>query len=82
MLGAWISECGKLWQMRSANPGPQIPVVLPRRTEANSAKGQCAVTACVVHDYLVGYILNTVATLPNNETVSHYFISYTARRST
>ncbi|MGK8487845.1 YunG family protein [Nocardia asiatica] len=42
-------------------------------TEANSAKGQCAVTACVVQDYLGGYILNTVATLPDNETVSHYF---------
>ncbi|WP_425295469.1 YunG family protein [Nocardia abscessus] len=54
----------------------------PGWTEANGAKGQCAVTACVVHDYLVGYILNTVATLPNNETVSHYFISYMARRST
>ncbi len=42
-------------------------------TEANSAKGQCAVTACVVQDYLGGYILNTVATLPDDQTVSHYF---------
>ncbi|WP_439956443.1 YunG family protein [Nocardia gamkensis] len=42
-------------------------------TEGNGAKGQCAVTACVVQDYLGGDILNTVATLPGNETVSHYF---------
>ncbi|MGY2113763.1 YunG family protein [Nocardia gipuzkoensis] len=41
--------------------------------EDNGARGQCAVTACVVQDYFGGYILNTVATLPNNETVSHYF---------
>jgi hypothetical protein len=39
----------------------------------NCARGQCAVTACVVQDYLGGDILNTVATLPNGETVSHYF---------
>lgn len=42
-------------------------------TEANRAKGQCAVTACVVQDYLGGEILNTTATLPSGETVSHYF---------
>jgi hypothetical protein len=42
-------------------------------TEANRAKGQCAVTACVVQDYLGGEILNTIATLPTGETVSHYF---------
>jgi len=41
-------------------------------TEANSTKGQCAVSACVVQDYFGGDILNTVATLPNSETVSHY----------
>ncbi|MGI5220532.1 YunG family protein [Nocardia sp. CA-290969] len=39
------------------------------------AKGQCAVTACVVHDYLGGDILNTVATLPSGVTVSHYLNS-------
>ncbi|MFC9998213.1 hypothetical protein [Nocardia sp. NPDC127526] len=42
-------------------------------TEQNRAKGQCAVTACVVQDYLGGEILNTVATLPGGKTVSHYF---------
>ncbi|WP_434085619.1 YunG family protein [Nocardia sputorum] len=42
-------------------------------TEGDRAKGQCAVTACVVQDYLGGDILNTVALLPNNKTVSHYF---------
>ncbi|WP_051022255.1 YunG family protein [Nocardia pneumoniae] len=45
----------------------------PDWTETNRAKGQCAVTACVVQDYFGGDILNTVATLPSNETVSHYF---------
>ncbi|MFF0529975.1 hypothetical protein ACFYT3_16460 [Nocardia amikacinitolerans] len=42
-------------------------------TEANPSKGQCAVTACVVQDHLGGDILNTVATLPDNRTISHYF---------
>lgn len=41
--------------------------------EAICAKGQCAVTACVVQDYLGGDILNSIATLPSGETVSHYF---------
>ncbi|MEU6827045.1 hypothetical protein ABZ894_00175 [Nocardia beijingensis] len=44
----------------------------PGWTEANSARGQCAVTACVVQDYLGGDILNSIAVLPTNETVSHY----------
>ncbi|MET8653923.1 YunG family protein [Nocardia aurea] len=42
-------------------------------TNSNSAKGQCAVTACVVHDHLGGDIFNCTATLPTGETVSHYF---------
>ncbi|WP_174416485.1 YunG family protein [Nocardia concava] len=42
-------------------------------SESNPAKGQCAVTACVVQDYLGGDILHSVATLPGGETVSHYF---------
>ncbi|MBH0779944.1 YunG family protein [Nocardia bovistercoris] len=42
-------------------------------THSNPAKGQCAVTACVVHDHLGGDILNSVAALPSGETVSHYF---------
>lgn len=42
-------------------------------SEDNPAKGQCAVTACVVQDYLGGDILNSIATLPGGETVSHYF---------
>ncbi|WP_433575607.1 YunG family protein [Nocardia brasiliensis] len=40
---------------------------------SNLAKGQCAVTACVVQDYLGGDILHTTATLPSGELVSHYF---------
>ncbi|WP_433576792.1 YunG family protein [Nocardia brasiliensis] len=39
----------------------------------NPAKGQCAVTACVVQDYLGGDILHTTATLPTGDLVSHYF---------
>ncbi|MFQ6228202.1 hypothetical protein [Nocardia sp. NPDC002869] len=44
----------------------------PAERTGSPAKGQCAVTACVVHDYLGGEILHTVATLPSGETVSHY----------
>ncbi|WP_433492084.1 YunG family protein [Nocardia grenadensis] len=44
----------------------------PAERTGSPAKGQCAVTACVVHDYLGGGILHTVATLPSGETVSHY----------
>lgn len=39
----------------------------------NKALGQCAVTACVVQDYLGGDILNTTATLPDGSTDSHYY---------
>ncbi len=39
----------------------------------NKALGQCAVTACVVQDYLGGDILNSVATLPDGSTDSHYY---------
>ncbi|MFF2554593.1 hypothetical protein ACFVUS_26570 [Nocardia sp. NPDC058058] len=49
-------------------------------SEGNRAKGQCAVTACVVQDYLGGDILNSVATLPSGETVSHYFNVIDGRR--
>ncbi|MFR9772261.1 hypothetical protein [Nocardia sp. SC052] len=42
-------------------------------TARNGAKGQCAVTACVVQDYLGGDLVNTIATLPSTSTVSHYF---------
>ncbi len=45
----------------------------PAWTETNRAKGQCAVTACVVQDYLGGEILHTIATVPSGNTVSHYF---------
>ncbi|MGW4068740.1 YunG family protein [Nocardia grenadensis] len=44
----------------------------PAERTGSPAEGQCAVTACVVHDYLGGGILHTVATLPSGETVSHY----------
>lgn len=39
----------------------------------NPALGQCAVTACVVQDYLGGDILNSVVTLPDGNTDSHYY---------
>ncbi|UGT53975.1 YunG family protein [Nocardia asteroides] len=42
-------------------------------TDGNPSKGQCAVTACVVHDYLGGDIVNTIAASPDGRTVSHYF---------
>ncbi|MFE3002910.1 hypothetical protein ACFXG4_49160 [Nocardia sp. NPDC059246] len=42
-------------------------------SEHNRAEGQCAVTACIVQDYLGGEILNSVATLPSGKIVSHYF---------
>ncbi|WP_280314735.1 YunG family protein [Nocardia wallacei] len=45
----------------------------PAWSPANCAKGQCAVTACVVQDYLGGDILHANAALPTGETVSHYF---------
>ncbi|MFC9660245.1 hypothetical protein ACFVJ5_08410 [Nocardia sp. NPDC127606] len=41
-------------------------------TDDNAAKGQCAVTACVVQDYLGGDILHTTASMPGGKTVSHY----------
>ncbi|MBB5918153.1 hypothetical protein BJY24_007065 [Nocardia transvalensis] len=41
-------------------------------TEQNRAKGQCAVTACVVQDYFAGDIVHTTATLPDGKTISHY----------
>lgn len=39
----------------------------------NPALGQCAVTACVVQDYLGGDILNSIVTLPDGNTDSHYY---------
>ena len=39
----------------------------------NPAWGQCAVTACVVNDYLGGKIVWAEALLPDGRTISHYF---------
>ena len=39
----------------------------------NPVLGQCAVTACVVQDYLGGDILNSVVTMPDGSTDSHYY---------
>ena len=39
----------------------------------NPSLGQCAVTACVVQDYLGGEIYNSVATFPEGKIESHYF---------
>lgn len=64
-LDALTSALQKSWSADTSST--------PRWTETNRAKGQCAVTACVVQDYFGGDILNTVATLPSSETVSHNF---------
>ncbi len=39
----------------------------------NAAYGQCAVTACVVQDYLGGDIVWAEAVLPTGEKMSHFF---------
>lgn len=39
----------------------------------NPALGQCAVTSCVVQDYLGGDLLNCVVILPDGTTSSHYY---------
>lgn len=39
----------------------------------NPTVGQCAVTACLVEDYLGGEILHTTATLPDGTKISHYY---------
>ncbi|MBF6223979.1 hypothetical protein IU470_02420 [Nocardia abscessus] len=65
MLGALANALRKSWSADTSSARGWA--------EDNGARGQCAVTACVVQDYFGGYILNTVATVPNNETVSHYF---------
>ena len=39
----------------------------------NPSLGQCAVTVCVVQDYLGGEIYNNVATFPDGKIESHYF---------
>lgn len=42
-------------------------------TESNKAWGQCAVTACVVNDYLGGEVVWAEASLPDGRKISHYF---------
>lgn len=42
-------------------------------SRANAASGQCAVTACVVQDYLGGDIVWAEAQLPDGGRVSHFF---------
>ena len=44
-----------------------------RWSEKNPALGQCAVTACVMQDYLGGDILNSVVMLPDGSSDSHYY---------
>ncbi len=39
----------------------------------NPASGQCAVTACIVQDYLGGEIKRTTATLLDGTKISHYY---------
>lgn len=38
----------------------------------NPSLGQCAITACIVQDYLGGDIVNSVAMLPSGKYISHY----------
>lgn len=42
-------------------------------TPDNAAYGQCAVTACVVQDYLGGDIVWSEAALPDGQKISHFF---------
>ncbi len=42
-------------------------------TPDNPAFGQCAVTACVLQDYIKGDLLATRARVANGDTTSHYF---------
>ena len=44
-----------------------------RWSAQNPAWGQCAVTACVLNDYLGGEIVWAQAQLPDGESISHYF---------
>lgn len=44
-------------------------------TPLNPSEGQCAVTSCLVQDYIGGDIVNVLATLPNGTTISHYYNS-------
>lgn len=42
-------------------------------TPENPSWGQCAVTACVVNDYLGGEVIWAEAVLPDGRKISHYF---------
>jgi len=42
-------------------------------TPANPSWGQCAITACVVNDYLGGKVVWAEAALPDGRKLSHYF---------
>lgn len=44
-----------------------------RWTAQNPAYGQCAVTACVVQDYLGGDIVWAEALQPDGQKISHFF---------
>lgn len=44
-----------------------------RWTSQNPAYGQCAVTACVVQDYLGGEIVWAEAHQPDGQKISHFF---------
>ena len=39
----------------------------------NPASGQCAVTACIIQDYLGGEIQHATATLSDGTKISHYY---------
>ncbi len=41
-------------------------------SKQNPARGQCAVTACVVQDMIGGMLVRTVVTLPDGTEESHY----------
>ena len=41
-------------------------------TRESSARGQCAITACVMQDCLGGKLIRTMATAPGREPASHY----------
>jgi len=42
-------------------------------SSGNPASGQCAVTTCIIQDYLGGEIQHTTATLKDGTKISHYY---------
>lgn len=65
MNGLDVDIIRRAWN-RSTSASPE------QWTRANPARGQCAVTACIVQDCLGGKLIRTLATPPGGEPESHY----------